>query len=233
MAWSYHSSPDYRVTTARYFGAIGYSRDVAQLQAFGREMRRHMRPTGIYHSLGGAGVLLGVVGLLMDGQGTPEPVEVGDGRYRIAVIGRPYRPWYLRELLGQMRRLSLLSVSVVIADTGRETEAELVWDSITETLDASVTTPAAQVGGAVLSATEGVGSAAEGLGDGLPELGEGVGDALEGIGDAARSLGEGTRTLGAASRYAPTLFTLALIAGGVWLVKTGTIKIAPIKVGGR
>lgn len=214
MTWTFHNAPDFRVTTARFFAVIGRAQGAAELHALRREVRRHLRLTSIYESAAGIA----------------DPERMRDGRYRIAIVGRPYRAWTLSELLGQLRRIGLTNVEVLIADTHTESEAALLWQSLSEVLDESVATPFAQVGGAVLDTAAGAGDAiapvGQGLREGLPALGEG-------LGDLAGAAGEAAQTVGAAARWSPTstLVVVGLVLGFAWLVSSGALRFAPIKVG--
>jgi hypothetical protein len=221
MVWTYHTELGQQVTTARLFGVVAYSESVAGLYRFRDEMRRHLRPASVFEWISGLG--------------EPMPAEQ-NGWHRMSVFGRPYRPWFFREIVGQMRHIGLSGLRLVLIDTHVASEAALVWEGVAEVFAETIVVPAASLGDGVLGAAgglaEGGGAALSGVGEGLPELGAGIGAAAEGVGDIAQSLGEGTRSAGMLSRLSPELTLLLFVGAGVLAWRAGLFKIAPIKIGG-
>lgn len=221
--WTYHADPAMRVTTGRYFALIADAPTANECMLIRAEFRRQLRPTSVMEWLAGVAV----------------PYAVNGGRYRVAVIGLPYRAWRFGEVLGQLRHLGHLRARVSLADTHQTSEAGLIWNNLTEALGDAIAVPFADVGTAVLDV---VGATAEatvdvgaGVSQALPGVGRGARDVLVGAGDLVESTGAGARNLGWFASLSPTMTVLLVLAAvGTYLaMSSGALRFAPIKLGGR
>lgn len=215
MTWGWLQNDADRVDATTHIHCfVAFSDRPAALQRFKNEMRRHVRRVSMHPT-----AIPGVFG--------EWPIEVSQSRYgyRAVVFGYPFRALELGRLRRWMRRVTGdADLGLIVADTGHDSHPSLAFSILNE---------------GSLPIADAIGDLGSGLVDGTAdvargggELLRGVGGAAEGLGDAARSVGDATREIGAASRVAPVFSgTVLLVVGlGVFLVASGALKFAPVKI---
>lgn len=213
MSWAWYSRDSDTLPHGAFLCFAIYAREATAFRAIRTELNRHVVLSDIPAT---------------DVDEVPVTTEHGE---RLALFGVPRRALNLGRLRYQLAVVRELPVTaLVVADTGADSLAGFAWDVLTGAGSASVQAADAfaSAGMGILDTLEGAGSAVEdvgsGLRDALPDLGAGAGDALRGGGSAARDIGAFTAA-----------FPLVVVAGlgfvAWWLIDSGAVKIAPIKVG--
>lgn len=221
MTWGWFQADRDELDTTTIKVFVAYGNDSGALSRFQREMRRQIREVDFYPTE--------TFGIIPTFARWPiEASTVAGYRYRTAIFGRPFRPLNLGRLRSWIGRVVAPHELVIVA---ADTQSSNVL---------SLTASIADSGGGIEVANS-LGALGEGLTEGVSdvargggEAARGLGDAARGLGDAVRSTGEGLQDLGSASRAVPglTLAVVALLAGGVFLITSGALKFAPVKLGG-